>query len=88
MTFVDGYVFSRYRCVVTNDFGQEDFGDSLVRVKYRYGAAHRKKLLASRWWQFAPWQLGHLDFDDPDLFCEGVAAMDRADAFQPDVFVV
>ncbi|MBA95987.1 MAG: CatB-related O-acetyltransferase [Sulfitobacter sp.] len=32
-------------------------------------------MLQAQWWQFAPWQMDHLDPSDPEAFCKGVHKM-------------
>ncbi|WP_414897120.1 sulfotransferase [Rhodovulum sp. YEN HP10] len=37
------------------------------------------RLLKARWWDFAPWQLRHLDFTDIDAALDGIEEMRRQD---------
>jgi acetyltransferase-like isoleucine patch superfamily enzyme len=63
-------------------------GNPAVVKKFRYPQPVRKLLVESKWWRYAPWQLAHLDMSRPRIFCQGVAELDEAEVFKPDVFVV
>lgn len=44
-------------------------------VKYRFADSTIERLMAARWWRFAPWQLRHVKFDDIKQ------ALDQLEAF-------
>lgn len=50
-------------------------GNPAVIKKMRLSTSLLTPILRSRWWQFAPWQLDHLDPSDPTSFCKGVHKM-------------
>lgn len=51
------------------------------RIGQRFDDATITRLLESRWWEFAPWQMRHLDFSDVPAALDGIAAL--RDAGEP-----
>jgi acetyltransferase-like isoleucine patch superfamily enzyme len=60
-------------------------GNPAVIRKFRLPPRLISPMLRSRWWQFAPWQLRHLDPADPESFVTGVFRMEGTAPFQPSV---
>jgi chloramphenicol O-acetyltransferase type B len=60
-------------------------GNPAVIKKFRLPPEQIGRLLRSRWWRFAPWQLAHLDVTNPLEVMKGVEAMADVPAFEPSV---
>lgn len=60
-------------------------GNPAIIKKFRFPTARAAQLLKLKWWQFAPWQLAHLDPVDPAKFIQGVASMRDEAPFVADV---
>lgn len=50
-------------------------GNPAVIKKMRLPPHLISPMLRSQWWQFAPWQMDHLDPSDPAAFCKGIHQM-------------
>ena len=50
-------------------------GNPAVIKKMRLPLSLISPMLRSQWWQFAPWQMDHLDPSDPAAFCKGIHRM-------------
>lgn len=50
-------------------------GNPAVIKKMRLPPSLITPMLRSQWWQFAPWQMDHLDPSDPSAFCKGIHQM-------------
>lgn len=76
------------RAVVTRDVPPYAVvaGNPAQVRKYRLPEALAARMLASRWWRFAPWQLAHLDPSDPQAFLAGLAAMGDTAPFTTDLY--
>ncbi len=59
-------------------------GNPAVIKGFRLPTSIISPLLKSNWWQFAPWQLSHLDPAKPFAFLQGVRKITEA-PFEPDV---
>ncbi|NDW44273.1 CatB-related O-acetyltransferase [Ruegeria sp. PrR005] len=44
-------------------------------LRYRFERPLIERLLKARWWDYAPWQLRHLDFSDSEAALSGVETM-------------
>ncbi|MHA6347197.1 CatB-related O-acetyltransferase [Roseivivax sp. CAU 1761] len=60
-------------------------GNPAVIKKKRLPENLIPKMVNSHWWRYAPWQLTHLPISDPVAFLAGVAELDEAQAYKPDV---
>ena len=54
-------------------------------IRMRHAPEIVAGLLEHRWWQWAPWQLSHLNPSDPRTFLEGLGAMTSEPPFDCDV---
>tara|TARA_R110001606_G_scaffold81403_5_gene187307 strand:+ start:139 stop:873 length:735 start_codon:yes stop_codon:yes gene_type:complete len=50
-------------------------GNPALVKKMRLPSSLITLMLQAQWWQFAPWQMDHLDPSDPTAFCKGVLKM-------------
>lgn len=60
-------------------------GNPSVIKKMRVPSHFISPLLKLQWWQFAPWQLTHLDPSKIGAFLQGLSKMERTAAFAPQV---
>lgn len=60
-------------------------GNPAVIKKFRLPPELIGRMLRSRWWRFAPWQLAHLDVTNPLEVMKGIDAMTDVPAFEPTV---
>ncbi len=60
-------------------------GNPAVIKKMRVPADMITPLLRSRWWQYAPWQMTHLDPSNLHEFVRGIYKMTDVEPFQPNV---
>jgi chloramphenicol O-acetyltransferase type B len=60
-------------------------GNPATIKKFRVNPLFISPLLRTQWWRFAPWQLAHLDINNPNLFISGVTALREEDVFKPDI---
>lgn len=86
VTIGDGAVVAAHS-VVTKDVPPYAVvaGNPAVIKKWRLPAQLISPMLRSQWWQYAPWQLSHLDCANPHLFVQGVLAMKDVEPFQPSI---
>lgn len=63
--------------VVTRDVNPYDIvvGVPAKRIASRFDTHTIERLLGSRWWDFAPWQLRHLDFSDINAALSNIEKM-------------
>ena len=76
VTIGDGAIVAAH-AVVTRDVPAYAVvaGNPAVIKKLRLQPALITPMLRSQWWQFAPWQIDHLDPSDVGSFCKGVHHM-------------
>lgn len=76
ITIGDGAIIAAH-AVVTRDVPAYAVmaGNPAIIKKMRLPSNLISPMLRSQWWQFAPWQLDHLDPSDPTAFCKGVHRM-------------
>jgi len=86
VTIGDGAVVAA-RAVVTKDVPSYAMvaGNPAVIKKWRLPPALVGRMLRSRWWRFAPWQLDHLNPAEPRTFIGGVFEMKEEPEFQPSI---
>lgn len=75
------------RAVVTRDVPPFAVvaGNPAVLKKWRLPPEHISPMLRCRWWDFAPWQMTHLDPSDPARFIAGIFALRKTEApFAPE----
>jgi len=76
VTIGDGVVVAAHT-VVTRDVAPYSVvaGNPAVIKRMRLPPSFITLMLKCRWWQFAPWQMDHLDPSDVLEFCKGVNSM-------------
>jgi len=86
VTIGDGAVVAA-QAVVTRDVAPYAVvaGNPARQRRTRLPEALIPRLLASRWWRFAPWQINHLDPSEPEAFLDGLSKMEDVTAFVPDI---
>ncbi|WP_386083028.1 sulfotransferase domain-containing protein [Vreelandella sp. F11] len=52
-------------------------------IRYRFSEKLIERLLASKWWMYAPWQIDNLDFTSPDKFLEEFNKLTASHAILP-----
>lgn len=60
-------------------------GNPATIKKFRVNPYFISPLLRCQWWRFAPWQLSHIDINDPSAIIGGIGAMREEEVFKPDV---
>lgn len=60
-------------------------GNPAVIKKFRLPPELIGRMMRSRWWRFAPWQLAHLDVTQPQEVLKGIEAMADAPPFEPSI---
>ncbi|MDJ0994740.1 MAG: DapH/DapD/GlmU-related protein [Dinoroseobacter sp.] len=88
VTIGDGAVVAA-RAVVARDVPPYAVvaGNPAVIKKWRLPPDLISPMLRCRWWEFAPWQMTHLDPSDPARFIAGIFELRKSEApFAPEVF--
>lgn len=61
-------------------------GNPAIIKKMRVPPELISPMIRTRWWQYAPWQLAHLDPSQPKQFLQGVKQLEgKEEPFEPDV---
>jgi hypothetical protein len=60
-------------------------GNPAVIKKFRLPPEQIGRMLRSKWWRFAPWQIAHLDVTQPLEVLKGIDAMGDAAPFEASV---
>lgn len=86
VTIGDGAIVAA-QAVVTKDVPPYAVvaGNPAAIKKYRLPPAFISPMLRIRWWQYAPWQLSHLDMSDLQAFIAGIHKMTDVAPFEPSV---
>lgn len=75
--------------VVTKDVTPYDIvgGVPARKIGERFDEATKKRLLASQWWRYAPWQMRHIVFSDVSAAIEAVEKMnaDNVPQYHPEI---